>query len=91
MIGCVRRYRNLADHQSFTRTDFNDVNGERSICTQVIVVSMAVALIEREHLQHGVNDLARSNWANNLEWNIDWHHHPTRCHKIIEVGDVIAM
>jgi hypothetical protein len=91
VIGCVSRHRYFADIESFARADFNDVNGERTIGAQVIVMGVSVALVEGEHGEHRVNDLASAHWSNNLERNVHWHHDPTRGDEIVEIGDVIAV
>jgi hypothetical protein len=91
VIGCVSRNRYFADIESFTRSNFNDVDSQWAIGAQVVVVGMSITLIEREHMKHCVNDLAGARWSNNFERNVHGHHDPASGHEVIEVGDVIAM
>jgi hypothetical protein len=91
VIGCVSRYRYFADIESFAGPNLNNVNSQRAVGAQVVVVSVSITLIEREHMKHCVNDLAGARWSNNFERNVHGHHDPASGHEVIEVGDVIAM
>jgi hypothetical protein len=91
VIGCVSRHRYFADIESFAGANFDNVNSEWTIGAQVVVVSVSITLIEREHMKHCVNDLAGAHWSNNFERNVHGHHDPARGDEVIEIGDVIAM